>query len=355
MTATLDAETLLAKLPPTCEFDGALRVHVAGSGRPAEPAEAPDETGLLVRGERIVNGDRWILEARPSEAWLSRERSKVPLALLFGGLAPAILLPLVLVLAHKARRQAATLFLREGELSKRAAELERSNKELDDFAYVASHDLREPLRGIHSYSTFLVEDYGSRLDDEGRRMLQTLPRLTQRMESLIESLLRYSRAGRTETSIEPVDLGEILGETLDSLRPLLQERSVEVRVPAPLPVLACDRSSVGEVFQNLIANAVHYNANEEKWIEIGVRGSPPEEAGSRGPTVYVRDNGIGIPEKHLDSIFRIFKRLHAQDRHGGGSGAGLTITRKIVERHGGRVWVESDLGQGSTFCFTLAP
>jgi signal transduction histidine kinase len=234
----------------------------------------------------------------------------------------------------------------EAELAHRNEELRQSNKELDDFAYIASHDLKEPLRGIHNFSVFLLEDYADKLDEEGRSKLETLTRLSRRMEALIDSLLHFSRVGRVDLAIDRVDLNEILAEVLDSVGINLRELDVDVRIPRPLPVVLCDRARVGEIFYNLIVNAMKYNDKPEKWIEIGWRDHRP-------PVFYVRDNGIGIPEKHLDSIFRIFKRLHGRDKFGGGTGAGLTIVKKIVERHNGRIWVESMSGEGTTFYFTL--
>jgi len=234
------------------------------------------------------------------------------------------------------------------ELQQRNEELNQSNKELDDFAYIASHDLKEPLRGIHNFSSFLLEDYGGKLDGEGRSKLETLMRLTRRMETLIDSLLQYSRLGRVDLAIDRVDLNEIVAECLDSLAISLQEEKVDVRVPRPLPVVRADRVRVGEIFYNLIVNAMKYNDKAEKWIEVGWRENP---AGP--PVFYVRDNGIGIPEKHQDAVFRIFKRLHGRDKYGGGTGAGLTIVKKIVERHHGRIWVESSAGEGTAFYFTL--
>jgi signal transduction histidine kinase len=234
------------------------------------------------------------------------------------------------------------------ELRQRNEELDQSNKELDDFAYIASHDLKEPLRGIHNFSSFLLEDYGGKLDGEGRSKLETLMRLTRRMETLIDSLLQYSRLGRVDLAIDRVDLNEIVAEILDSLAISLREEKVEVRVPRPLPAVRADRVRVGEIFQNLIVNAMKYNDKAEKWVEIGWRESPDGP-----PLFYVRDNGIGIPEKHRDAVFRIFKRLHGRDKYGGGTGAGLTIVKKIVERHHGRIWVESSAGEGTAFYFTL--
>ncbi len=234
------------------------------------------------------------------------------------------------------------------ELRQRNEELNQSNKELDDFAYIASHDLKEPLRGIHNFSSFLLEDYAGKLDEDGRSKLETLMRLTRRMETLIDSLLQFSRLGRVDLATDRVDLNEIVAEILDSLAISLQEEHVEVRVPRPLPAVRADRVRVGEIFYNLIVNAMKYNDKAEKWVEVGWR----EEPGGP-PVFYVRDNGIGIPEKHHDAVFRIFKRLHGRDKFGGGTGAGLTIVKKIVERHHGRIWVESSAGEGTTFYFTL--
>lgn len=233
------------------------------------------------------------------------------------------------------------------ELAQRNDELAQSNKELDDFAYIASHDLKEPLRGIHNYSSFLLEDYAGKLDAEGRSKLETLMRLTRRMETLIDSLLHYSRLGRVDLAIDRVDLNEIVAEVLDSLAITLKQEETEVRIPRPLPTVRCDRARVGEIFSNLVVNAMRYNDKPRKWIEIGVID------GEELPVFYVRDNGIGISEKHHDAVFRIFKRLHGRDKFGGGTGAGLTIVKKIVERHQGRIWLESSPGEGTTFFFTL--
>jgi PAS domain S-box-containing protein len=236
------------------------------------------------------------------------------------------------------------------ELKAMNAELARSNQELDDFAYIASHDLKEPLRGIHNYSKFLLDDYGPKFEADGRDKLATLGRLAQRMETLIDSLLQFSRVGRLELASRETDLNELVRSTLEPLQITLREEEVEVRVPRPLPTVRCDRVRLGEVFHNLITNAIKYNDKPQKWVEVGTRGVE----GGR-PVLYVRDNGIGIPAKHHDAVFRIFKRLHGRDKYGGGTGAGLTIVKKIVERHGGRIWVESTPGEGTTFFFTLGP
>jgi PAS domain S-box-containing protein len=242
------------------------------------------------------------------------------------------------------------------QLQDRNSALERSNKELEDFAQIASHDLKEPLRGIHNFSTFLLEDYADRLDEDGRRKLGTVIRLTQRMQTLIESLLHLAHAARTGVSLGPISLQPVVEEVVDSLHISLAEEKVEVRIPKPLPTIHCDQARVAEVLRNLISNAMRYNDKSKKWIEIGYDegGSGLEAANKRAPTVfYVRDNGIGIPREELGSIFRIFRRLHPPGDYGGGTGAGLAITKKIVEGHGGRIWVDSTPGEGTTFYFTM--
>ncbi len=245
------------------------------------------------------------------------------------------------------------------EIASVNSELQRSNDELDSFAYVASHDLKEPLRGIHNYANFLMEDYEDQLDQDGVRKLQTIVRLAQRMEELLNSLLYFSRLGRDALIREPVDLGLLVRQAtamLDISRP----HNVEFRIPRPLPAVSCDRAQASELFTNLISNAIKYNDKADPWIEIGYVSSsgevciPPKVDRSGAAQIfYVRDNGIGISPKYFDRIFQIFHRLHERDSFGGGTGAGLTIARKIVERHGGKLWVESAPGHGSTFYFTL--
>jgi two-component system, chemotaxis family, sensor kinase Cph1 len=242
------------------------------------------------------------------------------------------------------------------EMAKINLELERSNTELDAFAYVASHDLKEPLRGIHNYSNFLMEDYADVLNSSGIAKLQTLVRLTQRMEDLINSLLHYSRLGRTELLRQPTNLNDMAWQVVDTLKISQPQEAIEFRIPQPLPTIGCDRTLVNELFTNLISNAIKYNDKTEKWVEIGFTESETaQNQDSSSYIFYIRDNGIGIPQQHLERIFQIFKRLHAQDEYGGGTGAGLTIVQKIVERHGGKIWVKSTLDEGSTFYFTLSP
>jgi two-component system, chemotaxis family, sensor kinase Cph1 len=247
------------------------------------------------------------------------------------------------------------------EVSQLNLELKRSNIDLDSFAYVASHDLKEPLRGIHNYSSFLIEDYGEILDGSGVTKLETLILLTRRMENLIDSLLHYSRLGRTELAKAQIDLNLLVQEVVELFK-ITAGDGLEVTV-SPLPAIWGDRTQISELFTNLVGNAIKYNNNAPVKIEIGVvdpalaarkyRDRLPLDLGDNTHVIYVRDNGIGIEPSHLDDIFRIFKRLHVRDEYGGGTGAGLTIAQKIVERHGGKIWVESEVGCGSTFYFAL--
>ena len=251
------------------------------------------------------------------------------------------------------------LVYRAGELLRENIALEQSNSELDAFAYVASHDLKEPLRGLYNYASFLIEDYHDQLDEAGQHKLQTLLRLSQRMEALIESLLHYSRVGRTEIRLREVDLNLVLRELQSLLLPRLQEEQVELVVPRPLPTVQAHETQISEVLSNLLSNAIKYNLSQHKqirltWDRVADMTLPETvQPGINGILMRVTDNGIGLAEQHQAVIFRIFKRLHGRDEYGGGTGAGLTIVKKIIERHGGSIWVESRLGEGTTFLFTI--
>ncbi|MBK1988528.1 GAF domain-containing protein [Sphaerospermopsis aphanizomenoides BCCUSP55] len=239
-------------------------------------------------------------------------------------------------------------------------QLQDSNNELDAFAYIASHDLKEPLRGIHNYANFLLEDYGHQLDADGVHKLDTLMKLTTRMENLINALLHFSRLSRAELNRTDINLNDLVNNVFDLIKMSKSDSQINLQIAKNLPVVKADRVLLEEIYTNLMSNAIKYNEQPEKQIEIGWTIGKPNWSliehpcfQNNLPIFYVKDNGIGIREKHLDSIFRIFKRLHGQSQYGGGTGAGLTIVKKIVERHGGQIWVESKLKAGTTFYFTL--
>ena len=239
------------------------------------------------------------------------------------------------------------------------ADLARSNEELDAFAYVASHDLKEPLRGIHKYAHQLME--AAPANEEERRKLDGLMRLTLRMDSLLDSLLHFSRVGREELTLEYVDMNEVLADAIEMVGSRTGDSRTQIVAPRALPLILCDRVRVREVLVNLLSNALKYNDKSAKRVEVGfiethesaLRQGFPESTHEQ-TVYYVRDNGIGIAPRHFDQVFKMFKRLHGREEYGGGTGAGLTIVRKLVERHRGQVWLESVAGEGTTFFFTLS-
>jgi len=238
-------------------------------------------------------------------------------------------------------------------------DLNSSNEELDSFAYVASHDLKEPLRGIHRYAHQMIES-AQTLSSENRNRIDALMRLVLRMDSLLDSLLHFSRVGRTNLEFEQVDLNKVVADAFEMVGVRAKDEVCTVSFARLLPTVPCDMVRVREIFTNLISNALKYNRNARPHLEIGfMRPDEPDRlanmpAEAEIETIYfLRDDGIGIEERHFEQIFRMFKRLHGQAEFGGGVGAGLTVVKKVVNRHGGTVWLESTPGEGSTFYFTL--
>jgi two-component system sensor kinase FixL len=226
------------------------------------------------------------------------------------------------------------------------ANLKQSNQDLDDFAYIASHDLREPLRGIFNNAQFFKEDYQGLVDEAGVRRLDRLGFLCKRMDSLIDDLLYFSRLGRQELAYRKTDLNCVMHDILEQSE---IPPEVTIRLNEKLPTVVCDPARVGEVFRNLIANAIKYNDKAAKVVEIGSVGR--DDNGR--PVIYIRDNGIGIAREFHSDAFTLFKRLHPEHDHLRGTGVGLTFAKKIVERHGGRIWLDSTPGDGTTLFFAL--
>jgi PAS domain S-box-containing protein len=240
------------------------------------------------------------------------------------------------------------------QLEAYTADLERSNHDLDEFAYIASHDLKEPLRGLHNHSRFLLEDYEEKLDEDGVRRLNRLVRLSQRMEKLVNDLLYFSRIGRQQLAVKRTDIGSIIRDVVGTMELFLEERHAKVVIDGMLPEVVCDAPRLTEVFRNLVTNAIKYNDKPVPLISVGYL---ERYAGKDGTTArnvfYVKDNGKGIPQEFHEDIFRIFKRLEKSQDSEDGTGAGLTFVRKIIGRHNGEIWLESDVGIGTTFYFTL--
>ena len=229
-------------------------------------------------------------------------------------------------------------------LARAVDDLARKNRELDDFSHSVSHDLQEPLRTLTGFSEILLSDYGDRLDGEGRDHLRYVLDASKRMRSLVKDLLALSRSGRAADDFGPIDLGDVLGQVRSDLAATIADRSAVVAVADDLPPAWGDRDRVARLLANLVGNALKYvKPGHPPRVEIAA------EAGPGGSVaVSVRDHGIGIDPKHHERIFGLFRRLHCRDEYEG-TGAGLAICRKIAEAHGGRITVQSEVGEGATF------
>ena len=243
------------------------------------------------------------------------------------------------------KEQEAALRLHATELAALAQQLHRSNEELDQFAYVTSHDLRAPLRGIANLASWIEEDLGPQaITPEARKMLEQLRGRVSRMEGLIDGILEYSRVGRTTRKVEEVDVRRLVLETIDLLAP----PPGTVEIASPMPVIRGDRLQLQQVFLNLIGNAIKHAGRTDPRVTVTSRDAADE---ARLVEFAVADNGQGIDPQYHERIFVIFQTLVPRDKVEG-SGVGLSLVKKIVEGHGGRVWVESQPGRGATFRFT---
>jgi light-regulated signal transduction histidine kinase (bacteriophytochrome) len=230
------------------------------------------------------------------------------------------------------------------ELEERNADLERSNAELEQFAAVASHDLSEPLRGIAGFAELLERRHGADLDPQARDWVRRIRDGTERMRVLIDDLLAYARAGNARERV-PVDVGKVVERVRGLLGASIESRGGRL-VAGALPVVWSSEGDLLQIFQNLVGNAVKFSGETAPVVEV-------QAERERGAWRFaVSDNGIGIEPQHAARVFGMFERLHPNERYPG-TGMGLAITERIVGRHGGRIWVESTPGRGSTFHFTI--
>ena len=234
----------------------------------------------------------------------------------------------------------------EATLLERTVQLEGANKELESFGYSISHDLRAPLRAIDGYSRMLLTKYGDRLENDAARLLTAIRSNTETMGSLIDDILAFSRVLTNSISIAAIDMEKLASEVWDDIRATDPEREIEVKIAKLLPGFG-DRSLIRQVLFNLISNAVKFTKNRKPGIiEITSYAEPDK-------VVYrVKDNGVGFDMGFYEKLFGVFQRLHSNEDYEG-TGVGLAIVHRIVQRHGGRVWAEGKVDEGATFYFTL--
>jgi light-regulated signal transduction histidine kinase (bacteriophytochrome) len=237
---------------------------------------------------------------------------------------------------------------RTKELNEAVINLKRSNAELQHFAYVASHDLQEPLRTISSFTQLLERRYKDKMDKDADEFMEYIVEAAKRMQQLIKDLLEYSRVTSQEEEFKLTNTEEIIEEIISDLQITIEENNAEITYDS-LPEIWADKRLLTQVFQNLIFNPIKYRKPDEPpKIHISAR----KDENNKYYIYSVSDNGIGIEKQYFDRIFMIFQRLHTQEAYQG-TGIGLAIVKKIIDNHGGRIWVESTLGKGSTFYFTI--
>lgn len=222
-------------------------------------------------------------------------------------------------------------------------ELKRTNKELENFAYIASHDLKAPLRAIGSLADWIYADYADKMEEEGREHLNLLKARVQRMHDLIEGILHYSRVGRKDGELVELDLNKVVNDVIGLIE---VPKNVSINVADGLPTVKMHKTHPTQIFENLISNAIKYGNEESGVVEVGFEELPDQHR------FFVKDNGVGIDEKYHEKVFEIFQTLNARDEFES-TGIGLTIVKKIIENAGGEIWLESEPDKGTTFYFTI--
>jgi light-regulated signal transduction histidine kinase (bacteriophytochrome) len=233
---------------------------------------------------------------------------------------------------------------KEDEITRKNAELERLSNDLNNYVHFVSHDMKAPLRHIKALSIFINEDYGDKLDEKSKEYVRKIGTTCDNAEAMINELLKLAKMSDTEIVREVVEVKDVIGDVETELEFFLKEENGKIEVMDDLPAISVHEAWLKDLFVNLITNGIKYNDNVEKVVMIGFDGE------GRKQVFFVADNGMGIEDKYKEEVFKPFKRVHADKE---GSGLGLTICRKVVEAHGGRIWLESEVGKGSTFFFTI--
>jgi signal transduction histidine kinase len=326
----------------------------------------PGKNGLRVLREIRFPGKIWRLDLIPKAiVYPSGMAWKVSL-LIFGLVISATLSLLLHLLLERMQmyRQARDHALQEVSERKRAeaalkenekkleallAELAAKNAELETFVYSVSHDLKTPIVTIEGFIGALREDFGNLISKDGEKYLDYIGDAARKMELLINDLLELSRIGRLTVKKTEFPFADLISEVLKTLQPRIEERGIQVNVDEKLPLVYGEKKRLVQIMENLVSNAVKYLGKENPCprIEVGVRENDDQKV------FFVRDNGIGIEERYFEKIFEVFQRLPEAKKIGEGTGIGLAIVKRIIEHHGGRVWLESDIGKGTTFFFAL--
>ena len=349
VVAPLVAETLFEGLVSPV-FDVDLDIYAAPvededrliyDTSPENLERARARTVQFITPETVrIGGQTWLVTVSSTASFEAAHRGRTSDYILVAGL----LIALALGVATRSLMSSRSEALKLAEAM--TGDLKRSNADLQQFAYVASHDLREPLRNVSSYLQLLERQYGDRLDETGHEFIGFAVEGAKRMDALIRDLLRYSRIETLGEAFTRVDSEAVVQEALDNLKTTIEDASGIITY-SDLPTVVADPSQLLQLFQNLIGNALKYH-HADRPPEIRIQANSSET----GTTFSLTDNGIGLEAEYAERIFIIFQRLHGRDEYEG-TGIGLAVCKRIVERHGGRIWVESEPGMGSTFYFTL--
>lgn len=357
---TRDGTIISEKQVPTDTTNGPAVLEIPSKSRAASD---PNKSGFIEevhhrRGDSVVTGYASTRGYRdfPGFDWIvlfrqTHDQVYAPVDRLLytvGGIGILVILPLTgfgILVSWKLGRERTELIKTRQDLENSVAELGRSNADLQQFAYVASHDLQEPLRMVSSYTQLLAKRYRGKLDADADEFIAYAVDGATRMQKLIQDLLAYSRVSTGSQPFEPTPMGAVLSYAMDNLLSAIKE-SQAIITHDRLPTVRCDAKQLAQVFQNLLSNAIKFHGDQPPRIHISAQRKQDEWLFS------VRDQGIGIDPQFAGRIFVIFQRLHTRAEYPG-TGIGLAICKKIIERHGGRMWVESELGKGATFWFSI--
>ncbi len=292
--------------------------------------------------------DSWELLLKPTDKYINSNTLLANVVLFFGFIL-SLGIAVVVWIAQNLDQKSKLLLQTQDELIASQTELIASNQELESFSYSVSHDLRAPLRHVHGFVELLKSHLQGTLDDKSQHYIEVISEATDDMGRLIDSLLSYSRMGKTQIDKTKVDLNEVVSETISAFQPELQTRNIEWTI-AKLPPVYGDITMISLLFNNLISNALKFTREETTaMIEIG---SKPDPEKSNHIIIYVKDNGAGFDMQYTEKLFGVFQRLHSQKEYEG-TGIGLANVKRMTQRHGGRVWAEGALGEGAAFYFTL--